>query len=211
MSKQQEPITALYCRLSQEDASVGESNSIANQRAILAKYAKDNGFTRTEFFVDDGFSGVVFDRPGFLAMMDGVKNGSIKTIIVKDHSRLGRNRLVIGTLLEDDFECYGVRYIAIMDKIDSEQFISDLVPMDDLFNEWHAKNTSQKVRGIMQAKGNAGVPLTNNPPFGYKKDPNDKHKWLVDEDAAEIVLDGTLTADNTGEIWKGRSSWIITS
>jgi DNA invertase Pin-like site-specific DNA recombinase len=187
MSKRPEPITALYCRLSQEDASVGESNSIANQRAILAKYAKDNGFGRTQFFVDDGFSGVVFDRPGFLAMMDGVKNGTIKTIIVKDHSRLGRNRLVIGTLLEDDFERYGVRYIAIMDNIDSEQGLSDLVPMPDLFNEWHAKNTSQKVRGIMQAKGNAGVPLTTNLPFGYKKDPNGSKHWVVDEPAAEVV------------------------
>jgi DNA invertase Pin-like site-specific DNA recombinase len=187
MSKQQEPITALYCRLSQEDAREGESNSIANQRAILAKYAKDNGFGRTQFFVDDGFSGVVFDRPGFLAMMDGVKNGTIKTIIVKDHSRLGRNRLVIGTLLEEDFERYGVRYIAIMDNIDSEQGLSDLVPMADLFNEWHAKNTSQKVRGVMQAKGNAGLPIASTPPYGYKKGLNDKCKWLVDETAAEVV------------------------
>ncbi|MDR0913671.1 MAG: DUF4368 domain-containing protein [Oscillospiraceae bacterium] len=185
--KQQEPITALYCRLSQEDAREGESNSIANQKAILAKYAKDNGFKHTQFFVDDGFSGVVFDRPGFLAMMDGVKSGSIKTIIVKDHSRLGRNRLVIGTLLEEDFERYGVRYIAIMDNIDSKQGLSDLIPLQDLFNEWHSKTTSQKIRAVMQSKGNSGIPLTRNLPFGYKKDPNDKSKWLVDESAAEIV------------------------
>ncbi|MDR1003069.1 MAG: DUF4368 domain-containing protein [Oscillospiraceae bacterium] len=187
MSKQQEPITALYCRLSQEDAREGESNSIANQKAILAKYAKDNGFTRTEFFVDDGFSGTVFDRPGFLAMMDGVKSGTIKTIIVKDHSRLGRNRLVIGTLLEEDFERYGVRYIAIMDNIDSEQGLSDLIPMADLFNEWHAKNTSQKVRSVKHAQGNAGIPLSGVPPFGYLKDPQDKRKWLLDETAAKVV------------------------
>ena len=187
MSKQPEQITALYCRLSQEDAREGESNSIANQKAILSKYAKENGFRNEKFFVDDGFSGVVFDRPGFLSMMEGVKNGTVKTIIVKDHSRLGRNRLVIGTLLEEDFERYGVRYIAIMDNIDSDKGLSDLVPMQDLFNEWHAKNTSQKVKGVMQSKGNAGIPLTTNPPFGYGKDPADKHKWIVDEEAAEIV------------------------
>lgn len=187
MIKQSEPITALYCRLSQEDAREGESNSIANQKAILAKYAKENSFGHTQFFVDDGFSGVIFDRPGFLAMMDGVKNGAIKTIIVKDHSRLGRNRLVIGTLLEEDFERYGVRYIAIMDNIDSGKGLSDLVPMQDLFNEWHAKNTSQKVRSVKHAKGNAGLPMTSNAPYGYKKSPEDKTKWLVDEPAAEVV------------------------
>jgi DNA invertase Pin-like site-specific DNA recombinase len=188
MIKQSEPITALYCRLSQEDAREGESNSIANQRAILAKYAKENGFRNTKTFVDDGYSGVVFDnRPAFMAMMDGVKDGTIKTIIVKDHSRLGRNRLVIGTLLEEDFERYGVRYIAIMDNIDSENGLSDLVPLQDLFNEWHSKNTSQKIRAVMQSKGNSGVPLASNPPFGYRKDPNDKTKWFVDEPAAEVV------------------------
>lgn len=187
MIKQSESITALYCRLSQEDAREGESNSIANQKAILAKYAKENGFGNTQFFVDDGFSGVVFDRPGFLSMMDGVKNGTVKTIIVKDHSRLGRNRLVIGTLLEEDFERYGVRYIAIMDNIDSDKGLSDLVPMQDLFNEWHAKNTSQKVRSVKHAKGNAGIPMTSAAPYGYKKKPDGSKLWVVDEIAAEVV------------------------
>ena len=187
MNKQSEPITALYCRLSQEDTREGESNSIANQRAILSRYAKENGFRHTKFFIDDGFSGVVFDRPGFLSMMEGVKDGTIKTVIVKDHSRLGRNRLVIGTLLEEDFDRYGVRYIAIMDNIDSAKGLSDLVPMQDLFNEWHAKSTSQKVRNVMQSKGNAGIPLTTNVPYGYKKDPGGSKFWIVDEPAAEIV------------------------
>jgi DNA invertase Pin-like site-specific DNA recombinase len=187
MIKQSEPITALYCRLSQEDAREGESNSIANQKAILAKYANEHGFGNTRFFVDDGFSGVVFDRPGFLSMMDGVKNGTIKTIIVKDHSRLGRNRLIIGTLLEEDFERYGVRYIALMENIDSINGYSDLLALTDLFNEWHAKNTSEKVRAVMQSKGNSGVPLSSNPPFGYKKNPDGSKFWIVDEPAAEVV------------------------
>jgi site-specific DNA recombinase len=188
MTKQSdENITALYCRLSQDDDREGESNSILNQKTILSKYAKDNGFRNTEFFVDDGYSGTAFDRPGFLGMMEGVKKGIIKTIIVKDHSRLGRNRLVIGTLLEEDFERYGVRYIAIMDNIDSDKGLSDLVPMQDLFNEWHAKKTSQKVKDVAISKGLAGIPLTSIIPYGYKKDPNGSKYWVVDEVTAEIV------------------------
>jgi hypothetical protein len=120
-------------------------------------------------------------------MMDGVKSGAIKTIIVKDHSRLGRNRLIIGTLLEEEFEKCGTRYIAIMDNIDTEKGLSDWVPVSDLFNEWHAKNTSQKVRAVMQSKGNAGLPLTTNPPFGYRKNPVGGKYWIVDEPAAEVV------------------------
>jgi hypothetical protein len=120
-------------------------------------------------------------------MMEGVKNGTVKTIIVKDHSRLGRNRLVIGTLLEEDFERYGVRYIAVMDNIDSDKGLSDLVPMQDLFNEWHSKTTSQKIRAVMQSKGNSGVPLTSNPPFGYKKALDGSKFWVVDEPAAKVV------------------------
>lgn len=186
MNKQSE-ITALYCRLSQDDDREGESNSIINQKAILSRYAKENGFKDTRFFIDDGYSGTVFDCPGFLAMMEEVKNGTVKTIIVKDHSRLGRNRLVIGTLLEEDFERYGVRYIAIMDNIDSDKGLSDLVPMQDLFNEWHAKSTSQKVGNVMQSKGNAGIPLTTSIPYGYRKNPDGSKYWIVDEPAAEVV------------------------
>ena len=105
----------------------------------------------------------------------------------EDHSRLGRNRLVVGQLLEEDFVRLNVRYIAIMDNIDTANGVSDIVPMQDLFNEWHAKNTSDKVRRVMQSRGNAGIPLTTNPPFGYRKDPEDKNRWLVDEPAAEVV------------------------
>ena len=111
----------------------------------------------------------------------------IGTLIVKDHSRLGRNRLVVGQLLEEGFDSLGVRYIAIMDNIDTAKGISDLVPMQDLFNEWHAKNTSQKVRNVFRNKGMSGVPLTTNPPFGYMKNPDDKKKWMIDEEAAKVV------------------------
>lgn len=115
------------------------------------------------------------------------EKGLIGTLIVKDHSRLGRNRLVVGQLLEEGFDSLGVRHIAIMDNIDTAKGISDLVPMQDLFNEWHAKNTSQKVRNVFKNKGMSGVPLTTNPPFGYMKNPDNKKEWMIDEEAAKVV------------------------
>lgn len=122
-----------------------------------------------------------------MEMMELAEQGLIGTIVVKDHSRLGRNRLVVGQLLEEDFVRLDIRYIAIMDNIDTAKGISDLVPMQDLFNEWHAKNTSDKVRKVMQSKGMSGKPLTTNPPFGYMKNPDNKDEWIVDEPAAKIV------------------------
>lgn len=113
--------------------------------------------------------------------MELAEQGKIENLIVKDHLRLGRNRLVVGQLLEEDFDRLGVRYIAIIDNIDTKNGISDLVPMQDLFNEWHAKNTSQKARNVFKNKGNSGVPLTTNPPFGYTRE------WEIDEPAAEVV------------------------
>ena len=180
-------ITALYARLSRDDEKEGVSGSIQNQKVILEKFAKDNKLPNPRFFYDDGFSGVTFTRPAFMEIMELAEQGLIGTIVVKDHSRLGRNRLVVGQLLEEDFVRLDIRYIAIMDNIDTAKGISDLVPMQDLFNEWHAKNTSDKVRKVMQSKGMSGKPLTTNPPFGYMKNPDNKDEWIVDELAAKIV------------------------
>lgn len=180
-------ITALYCRLSRDDESEGESNSITNQKNILARYAKENGFQNTRFFVDDGWSGTNFARPAFMEFMELAEAGKIGTLIVKDHSRLGRNRLVVGQLLEEEFDRMGMRYIAIMDNIDSAKGLSDFLPVQDWFNEMHAKNTSQKVRAVFRSKGESGVPLSTTPPYGYLKNPEDKTKWIVDEEAAEVV------------------------
>lgn len=190
MRRKQQPeqrITALYARLSRDDEKDGISGSIQNQRAILEKYASDNCLPNPKFFFDDGYSGVTFTRPAFMEIMDLAEQGLVANLVVKDHSRLGRNRLVVGQLLEEDFVRLNVRYIAIMDNIDTANGVSDIVPMQDLFNEWHAKNTSDKVRRVMQSRGNAGIPLTTNTPFGYKKDPEDKNRWIVDEAAAEVV------------------------
>ena len=161
----------------------GVSGSIQNQKVILEKFAKDNKLPNPRFFYDDGFSGVTFTRPAFMEMMELAEQGLIGTIVVKDHSRLGRNRLVVGQLLEEDFVRLDIRYIAIMDNIDTAKGISDLVPMQDLFNEWHAKNTSDKVRKVMQSKGMSGKPLTTNPTFGYMKSSDNKDEWIVDEPA----------------------------
>jgi len=180
-------ITALYERLSREDELSGASNSITNQQEILEKYAKDNGFSNIRHFTDDGYSGVSFTRPAFMEMMELAEQGKIGTIIVKDHSRLGRNRLIVGQLLEEDFDRLDVRYIAIMDNIDTAHGLSDFLPVQDVFNEMHAKNTSQKVRAVFKNKGNSGKRLTTNPPYGYMKNPDNKDEWIVDEVAAEIV------------------------
>ena len=180
-------ITVLYARLSRDDEKEGISGSIQNQRAILEKFAADNHLPNPRFMFDDGYSGVAFARPAFMEIMELAEQGLVANLVVKDHSRLGRNRLVVGQLLEEDFVRLNVRYIAIMDNIDTANGVSDIVPMQDLFNEWHAKNTSDKVRRVMQSRGNAGIPLTTNVPYGYKKDPEDKTKWLVDRPAAEVV------------------------
>lgn len=180
-------ITALYARLSQEDALDGESNSIANQKKILLKYATDNGFPNPTFFIDDGVSGVTFDRPGWNEMIRLAEAGKVTTVIVKDMSRMGRDYLKVGYYTESFFAERDIRYIAINDGVDSDKGDNDFTPFRNLFNDFYARDTSKKIRAVMRAKGNAGEHLCTNPPYGYQKDPEDKKKWIVDEEAAEIV------------------------
>ena len=181
-------ITALYCRLSRDDELQGDSNSIKNQKAILKKYADDNGFINTEFFVDDGVSGTTFDRPDFQRMIAEMESGKIGTIIVKDMSRLGRDYLKVGYYTEIAFPNAEVRFIAINNGVDSaNQQDSDFTPFLNIINEWYAKDTSKKIRAVFKAKGESVKPLCTTPPFGYKKDPDDKNHWIVDEDAAKVV------------------------
>ncbi|MEQ2456835.1 recombinase family protein [Flavonifractor hominis] len=180
-------ITALYARLSQEDALDGESNSIANQKKILLKYATDNGFPNPTFFIDDGVSGVTFDRPGWNEMIRLAEAGKVRTVIVKDMSRMGRDYLKVGYYTESFFAERDIRYIAINDGVDSDKGDNDFTPFRNLFNDFYARDTSKKIRAVMRAKGNAGEHLCSNPPYGYMKDPADKKKWIVDEEAAEIV------------------------
>ena len=181
-------VTALYARLSKDDDLVGDSNSIVHQKEILAKYAKEHGFTNIEFYVDDGFSGTNFNRPDFQRMMADAEEGKISTIIVKDMSRFGRDYIMVGYYTEIYFSNLNIRFIAINDNVDSNiQTENDLTPFKNVFNEWYARDTSKKIRAVFKAKGNSGKHLTTNPPFGYKKDPNDKDKWIIYEEAATTV------------------------
>ena len=180
--------TALYCRLSRDDELQGDSNSIKNQKLILQKYADDNGFRNTRFFVDAGYSGTTFDRPDFQRMIAEMDAGRIGTVIVKDMSRLGRDYLKVGFYTEVAFPEADVRFIAINNGVDStNQQESDLTPFINIFNEFYAKDTSKKIRAVFKAKGQSGKPLCTNPPYGYKKDPDDKTRWIVDDEAAAVV------------------------
>lgn len=186
----EEKITALYCRLSRDDELQGDSNSIINQKAILQKYADDNGFRNTFLFVDDGYSGTTFDRPDWNRLMGLVDEGKVGTIIVKDMSRLGRDYLKVGMYTEMVFPNADIRFIAINNGVNSaNQAENDMTPFINIFNEFYAKDTSRKIRAVFKAKGQSGKPLSTNPPYGYVKDPEDKTHWLVDEQAAEVVRD----------------------
>ena len=187
MNQQLEKITALYCRLSQDDALDGESNSITNQKALLSKYAADHGFRNTRFFVDDGFSGTSFQRPGFQEMMRYVEDYSVSAVIVKDLSRLGREYSYMGRLQDFIFPAYDVRFIAINDDVDSAKGENDFAVFKNVFNDYYAKDTSKKIRAVVKMRGEAGEHIASNPPYGYIKDPQDKKKWIVDEEAAKVV------------------------
>ena len=183
-----EKITALYGRLSRDDELVGDSNSIVHQKEMLAKYAKEHGFTNTAFYIDDGFSGTNFNRPDFQRMMSDAEDGKIATIIVKDMSRFGRDYIMVGYYTEIYFPNSDIRFIAINDQVDTVSATdNDFTPFKNIMNEWYAKDTSKKIKAVLKTKGNSGKHLSTLPPFGYKKDPNDKEKWIVDEEAASTV------------------------
>ena len=187
MNQQPDKITALYCRLSQDDALDGESNSITNQKTLLSKYAAEHGFRNIQFFIDDGYSGTSFQRPGFQEMMRYVKDYSVSAVIVKDLSRLGREYSYMGRLQDFIFPAYDVRFIAINDDVDSAKGENDFAVFKNVFNDYYAKDTSKKIRAVVKMRGEAGEHIASNPPYGYIKDPQDKKKWIVDEGAAKVV------------------------
>ena len=187
MIQSNQKITALYCRLSHDDDLQGESNSITNQKLMLEKYARENHFGNTEFFVDDGYSGSNFNRPAFCQMMERAERGEIGIIITKDLSRLGRNYLEVGMYTEIRFPSIDIRYIAINDGVDtlySES--SELAPFKNLFNEWHVRDTSKKVRQVFYAKAQRGERVASRPPYGYRRTEDGK-SLIPDEETAPIV------------------------
>ena len=181
-------ITALYCRLSRDDGAEGDSNSVANQKRMLTKYAKENGFGNTRFYVDDGYTGTNFNRPGFQQMLEDIEMGYVSTIIVKDMSRLGRDYLQVGYYTDTYFPDRNIRFIAVNDCVDSNDGENELAPFRKVMNEMYARDISRKVRSSHRLRGNAGEPLSQ-PPYGYMKSPENKKKWIVDAEAAQVVQD----------------------
>ena len=184
----EEQWTALYCRLSCDDDLQGDSNSIRNQKMLLKQYADEHRLRNVRFYVDDGYSGSNFDRPDFQRMIRDIDEGKVSTVIVKDMSRFGRDHILVGYYTKYYFAEADVRFIAVYDQVDSElNPDDDITPFKNILNEMYAKDCSKKIRAVMKAKGNAGKHLVTHPPLGYKKDPNDKEKWVIDERGAETV------------------------
>ena len=183
-------ITALYCRLSQDDANLGESNSITNQKKMLEKYAADNGFGNCRFYVDDGYSGVKFDnRPAFNEMYAEIEKGNIATVITKDLSRFGRNYLLVGQYLQIIFPQYGVRYIAVNDNVDTIQGDDEFTELRSLFNEWYVRDCSKKIKAVKLAQAMRGERVNGSVPYGYILSPEDKNRLVVDERFAPAIRD----------------------
>ncbi len=183
-----EEITALYGRLSQDDGLEGESNSIFNQKEILMKYAKEHNLKNLRFFIDDGISGTTFERSGFKEMQALAEAGIVKTIVVKDLSRFGRNYIEVGEYLEIKYPTLGVRFISIQENVDTMQNTgAEMMPFHNIFNEWYAAQTSKKIRAVWQMKASSGKRVGSSVPYGYMKSPEDKEKWIIDEEAAEVV------------------------
>lgn len=181
-------ITALYCRLSQDDGNVGDSDSIINQKKILAEYAERNGYTPYQFYIDDGFSGTNFERPQFKQMIEDAQKGIVKHIICKDLSRFGRDYIKVGLYTEFIFPDKDIHFIAVNDDVDSNvQKDNDLAPFKNLFNEWYARDTSKKIKAVKKAKGLAGEHMSCVAPYGYRKNPDNPKEWLIDEESAEVV------------------------
>lgn len=179
-------ITALYCRLSRDDGMDGDSNSVANQKRLLSQKAKEMGLSNTKYYVDDGYTGTNFNRPGFQQMLSDIEMGFVSAVMVKDLSRLGRDYVSVGNYTDSYFPDHGIRFIAVNDSIDSEEGESEIAPFKNILNEMYARDISKKIRSSHRLRGNMGEPLSQ-PPYGYQKSPENKKKWIIDPEAAEIV------------------------
>ena len=176
----------LYERLSRDDNLEGDSYSIQNQKKLLTKIAKEKGYTHLLHFYDDGISGVTMERPGFQAMLAQIEQGKASAVFVKDLSRLGRNYIEVGKLMEEFFPEHNIRFVSVSDNIDTDEGENELAPIKNLFNEWYSRDISKKRRISNKIKGNAGEPM-GQPPYGYQKDPDDPKRWIIDEEAAAVV------------------------
>lgn len=185
-NKNQIGITALYCRLSRDDGTESESNSIGNQKKLLSQKAKEMGLTDTKYYVDDGYTGTNFNRPGFQQLIDNIEIGLVSAVMVKDLSRLGRDYVSVGNYTDSYFPEHNVRFIAVNDAIDSDEGESEIAPFKNILNEMYARDISKKIRSSHRLRGSMGEPLSQ-PPYGYMKSPENKKKWIIDPEAATVV------------------------
>lgn len=185
-NKNQIGITALYCRLSRDDGTESESNSIGNQKKLLSQKAKEMGLTDTKYYVDDGYTGTNFNRPGFQQLIDDIEIGLVSAVMVKDLSRLGRDYVLVGNYTDSYFPEHNVCFIAVNDAIDSDEGESEIAPFKNILNEMYARDISKKIRSSHRLRGSMGEPLSQ-PPYGYMKSPENKKKWIIDPEAATVV------------------------
>lgn len=185
-NKNQIGITALYCRLSRDDGTESESNSIGNQKKLLSQKAKEMGLTDTKYYVDDGYTGTNFNRPGFKQLIDDIEIGLVSAVMVKDLSRLGRDYVSVGNYTDSYFPEHNIRFIAVNDAIDSDEGESEIAPFKNILNEMYARDISKKIRSSHRLRGSMGEPLSQ-PPYGYMKSPENKKKWIIDPEAATVV------------------------
>ena len=185
-NKNQIGITALYCRLSRDDGTESESNSIGNQKKLLSQKAKEMGLTDTKYYVDDGYTGTNFNRPGFQQLIDYIEIGLVSAVMVKDLSRLGRDYVSVGNYTDSYFPEHNVCFIAVNDAIDSDEGESEIAPFKNILNEMYARDISKKIRSSHRLRGSMGEPLSQ-PPYGYMKSPENKKKWIIDPEAATVV------------------------
>lgn len=185
-NKNQIGITALYCRLSRDDGTENESNSIGNQKKLLSQKAKEMGLTDTKYYVDDGYTGTNFNRPGFQQLIDDIEIGLVSAVMVKDLSRLGRDYVSVGNYTDSYFPEHNIRFIAVNDAIDSDEGESEMAPFKNILNEMYARDISKKIRSSHRLRGSMGEPLSQ-PPYGYMKSPENKKKWIIDPEAATVV------------------------
>lgn len=185
-NKNQIGITALYCRLSRDDGTESESNSIGNQKKLLSQKAKEMGLTDTKYYVDDGYTGTNFNRPRFQQLIDDIEIGLVSAVMVKDLSRLGRDYVSVGNYTDSYFPEHNVRFIAVNDAIDSDEGESEIAPFKNILNEMYARDISKKIRSSHRLRGSMGEPLSQ-PPYGYMKSPENKKKWIIDPEAATVV------------------------
>lgn len=183
-------IAGIYVRLGRDDERVGESLSIENQKILVTKYVKEKGWEIKDFYIDDGYSGTNFERPGVKRLLDDAKVGEINTIVVKDLSRFGRNYILVEQYIDYVFPSFGIRFIAIEDRIDTESkdtSAMDMLPIMNVFNEWHSANTSKKIRAVRTSCAQAGKYLASKAPYGYTRADDKYHTTIIDEEAAQVV------------------------